>query len=243
MAAPLIGVTTERSFTAYGSPRQGIGEAYLRALAQAGAIPVMLPPGLAGKALDELIDRLDGLLLPGGGDVHPCFYHGEEHPLISGIEVERDEVEIALVQAAAGRGLPFLGVCRGLQVVNVVLGGSLYADLETQRHGSLPHSRFPEQARDYLAHPVRLATGSRTARILGGKDTLVNSMHHQGICELAPGLQPTAWAPDGLVEAVEMPDHPFALAVQWHPECLLEHASARELFRAFVSACQGNHPA
>lgn len=235
MCAPLIGVTSERIVSALGSPRLGIGEAYTQAIIQAGALPVLVPLGL--PVLPELTSRLDGLLFTGGGDIHPKFYQSEDHPLIEGIDVERDRLEIELVCAAVEDNLPFLGICRGLQVFNVALGGSLYADITSQVPGSLPHSRFPEQARDYLAHPVEISAGSCLAGLMGAGSKKVNSMHHQGIRNLAPGLQATALAPDGLVEAVELPGHPFALAVQWHPECLLEHKTAQALFQAFVKAC------
>lgn len=237
MNFPLIGVTSERTVSALGSPYQGIGEAYTQAIIQAGASPVLIPTGLPEKALPGLLARLDGLLLTGGGDVHPRFYRSEEHPLIAGIDVERDRLEIELATAAAEAGLPLLGICRGLQVINVALGGSLYADLGNQHPGALPHSRYPEKPRDYLAHPIEVSAGSCLAGIMGAGPSDVNSMHHQGICELAPGLQATALAPDGVIEAVELPGHPFALAVQWHPECLLEHEPARALFKAFVNAC------
>lgn len=237
MRAPLIGVTSERTVSAFGSPFLGIGEAYTQAIIQAGASPILIPSGLPETALPDLLDRLDGLLLTGGGDVHPSFYRNEEHPLITGIDVVRDRLEIELACAAVEAKLPLLGICRGLQVINVALGGSLYADLDSQHPGSLPHSRFPEKPRDYLAHPVEVSTGSCLAEMMGAGPGDVNSMHHQGIRDLAPGLQATALAPDGVIEAVELPGHPFALAVQWHPECLLEREPARALFQAFVNAC------
>jgi putative glutamine amidotransferase len=155
---------------------------------------------------------------------------------VSSVDGDRDRVEIELLKGAVQRGLPFLGVCRGLQLVNVALGGGLYEDLLDQRPGSHRHDYFPEQPRDYLAHPVQVEPDSRLAQAAGEGELVVNSMHHQGIRGLAPGLRATACAPDGLIEAIELPEVPFGLAVQWHPECLLDQAPNRRLFQAFVQA-------
>lgn len=236
MALPLIGITTSRTINSYGAQALSLSEAYTRALTQAGGVPVLIPLDLPAPALHELVMRLDGLLFSGGGDMHPGRYGAPVHPLVSSIQEDRDQLEIDLLQGVVQRGLPFLGICRGLQVINVALGGSLYEDLLEQHPGALNHDRFPEQERDYLAHPVSIELDSRLHRILNCTRVEVNSMHHQGIRDLAPGLKPVASAPDGVIEAVELPDYPFGLAVQWHPECLPAHFPMQRLFREFVAA-------
>jgi putative glutamine amidotransferase len=147
-------------------------------------------------------------------------------------------VEIHLIQQALQARQPFMGICRGLQVINVALGGSLYEDILDQRSGALRHAYGDLQPRNYLAHTVQLEESSLLASYLGASELQVNSLHHQGIRRLADGLKAAAIAPDGLVEAFEMPGYPFALAVQWHPEALQEHTSMQRLFQAFVKACQ-----
>jgi putative glutamine amidotransferase len=132
--------------------------------------------------------------------------------------------------------MPVFGICRGLQVINVALGGTLYEDLDDQFPNALKHDYYDDQPRDYLAHTIRVETDSRLARILGSSSTEVNSLHHQGIRRLAPSLRASAFAPDGLIEATELLEYPFGLAVQWHPECLQAYAPMRHLFQAFVDA-------
>jgi putative glutamine amidotransferase len=236
MTIPLIGITTSHSTTETGLLQVGIPDAYVRAVARAGAYPVLIPLSLEDKALSGLLSRLDGILFSGGGDVHPRRYGEEFDPLVNTVDEDRDRVEIDLIQDSIVTGKPFLGICRGLQVINVALGGSLYADIRASRPEALKHDCFPEHSRDYLAHTVQVDGSSSLARVLGQPNTEVNSMHHQGIHRLASGLVATAFAPDGIVEAIELPEHPFGLAVQWHPEWLQEHASMRRLFQAFVQA-------
>ncbi|MEW5872901.1 MAG: gamma-glutamyl-gamma-aminobutyrate hydrolase family protein [Chloroflexota bacterium] len=236
MRTPLIGLTTYRSLNQQGYPQFSQSEAYTSALAQAGACPVMIPLGLPEAALQALLARLDGVLFTGGGDVDPERYGNPQHPLVAGVDSDRDQLEIDLAQQLARSGKPFLGICRGLQVINVALGGSLYEDLLEQHPNSLKHQFYPDWPRQHLAHAVQVEPGSRLAEILGASNAQVNSLHHQGIQRLAAGLSLTARAPDGVIEAFEMPGHPFGLAVQWHPENLQDHAPMRALFQAFVGA-------
>jgi putative glutamine amidotransferase len=236
LSLPLIGITTSRYSTPAGHPLHGVAEAYTRSVSGAGGLPVLIPLGLPEEDLRRLAGRLAGVLFTGGGDVHPDRYQAEPHPLISDVDEDRDRVELALLQAAAGSGTPFLGICRGLQLINVALGGTLVADIESMRPGSLKHDYFPDLPRDLLTHPVHVEAGSRLAGILGEREPQVNSLHHQGVERLAGPLQACACAPDRLVEAVELPGHPFGLAVQWHPEWLQAHEPMRRLFRAFVEA-------
>ncbi len=235
---PLIGLTTSDSLNSKRNPLVSLSTHYVRAILQAGGTPVLIPNQLDEPAWRELYNRLDGIVFTGGGDIETGIFHGEDHPRVSGINRERDALELPLLRAAAEDGKPFLGICRGLQVTNVALGGTLFTHITDQLPGALGHDQFDDLPRNHLAHPVRVQEGSLAAQILAEPLLGVNSLHHQGIQKLAPALQAVAFAPDGLVEAVEMPGHPFGLAVQWHPEWLTEHASARRLFQSFVAAAR-----
>jgi putative glutamine amidotransferase len=239
MPAPLIGVTASYS-PAEGSraAQFTVYEAYLQSILNAGGLPVIIPPALAGQPLRELFARLDGILFTGGGDIDPLIFGGQPHPRVYGIEPARDTLEIELVRLAAAENKPFLGICRGIQVVNVALGGTLFTDIADQHTTDLKHDNWPGPARSYLAHSVWIEEGSRLAAILGSQEKPVNSLHHQGLQQVAPGLRASACAPDQLVEAVELPDHRFGLAVQWHPEWLQDDPAQRALFRALVEAAQ-----
>jgi putative glutamine amidotransferase len=235
---PLIGLTATRVKNEKGPASVRISEKYTQAVCLAGGVPVILPFDLREERFQDLVTRLDGILFTGGGDVHPERYGSRMHPLVDSVDRERDRVEIALARAAQRLGKPFFGICRGIQVINVALGGTLYEDVLEQMPGAQPHAYSSEWPRNHLAHPVQVSPDSRLAQILGGETVRVNSLHHQGVCRLAPDARPTAWAPDGLVEAIEFPDHPYGLAVQWHPEWLQELAPMRALFSAFVEAAK-----
>lgn len=240
MTAPLIGITSNYSPAddgLFGSIN--VGESYIQAVIRAGALPVVIPVGLSGEDLQDLFSRLDGLLLTGGADVDPLLFNGQPHPRVYGIDARRDAMEIALTRMAVENGKPFMGICRGIQVINVALGGTLLTDIADQKEQSLRHDWYPGIARDYLAHQVTVTPQSQLAGILGGETFQVNSLHHQGILRLAPVLRSTAFAPDGLIEAVELPGHAFGLGVQWHPEWLQEHTPQRQLFQALVKAAGG----
>ena len=241
MAAPLIGITTDRMFRSPGLLQQGITQAYIESIYQAGGCPVLIPLGGPADAYADLVQRLDGVLFTGGGDVHPAAYASRPHPKVSYVDEDRDRVEIALLPLAIERQLPFLGVCRGLQVINVALGGTLFEDIADQRTDSLKHDHSSSYPRNYLAHPIDVQPESLLAQVLGVRQVEVNSLHHQAVRRLASGLTPTAFAPDGVVEALELPDYPFGLAVQWHPEWLREHLCMRALFRSFIEAAEARH--
>jgi putative glutamine amidotransferase len=181
------------------------------------------------------LDGADGLLLTGGEDIHPAWYGAEASPHLYPPNRERDLFELALFAAARQRELPILGICRGIQLVNVALGGTLFQDLPTERPGPVAHE--PSGARDTRSHEVRLEEGSRAARALGRTTLSVNSVHHQAVDRLAGGLIASGWSADGLIEAVESPaEAPWLLAVQWHPEEMHADGTAPErgLFRALV---------
>ena len=237
MPLPLIGLTTYNDKNQYGFPIAALMHKYILAVSEAGGTPVLIPSGLTEEARLSLLERLDGILFTGGGDIATETFGGEPHPSLVSVDPARDTLELALLQAAASDGKPFLGICRGFQLVNVALGGTLYTDLADQMPGALKHDYYPDRPRDYRAHQVKVDEGSRLGQILGEPVIDVNSMHHQGAKDLAAALKPVACAPDGLVEAVELPGHPFGLAVQWHPEWLTDQPAIRRLFEAFVEAC------
>jgi putative glutamine amidotransferase len=239
MNHPTIGVTMSRSLSEYGYSLLTITEAYITALERSGACPVLIPLGLGESRLDDILARVDGLLFTGGGDVHPERYNSQPHPLVDGVDADRDRVEIYLLHQAIRKGIPFLGVCRGLQVINIALSGTIYEDILDQRANSLQHSNFPEKPRDYLAHSIEIVPDSRLSQWLGQPTAQVNSLHHQGIKDLAPGLKASAYASDGLIEAFEIPDHRFSLAVQWHPEWLPKEANMDFLFEDLIRAAGG----
>ena len=191
-------------------------------------------------AVDELLERLDGVLFTGGGDVGADFFQEKDHALIRGVERDRDELELRLLERVVESRKPFMGICRGQQVINVALGGTLYADITEQVPGAEKHDYFPDWERDYLAHTVTVEADSRLVTILGSNSSQVNSLHHQAIDQLAPDLAATAHAPDGIIEAIELPDYSFGLAVQWHPEWLTAYPPMRDLFAAFAEATRKN---
>ncbi len=236
MPTPLIGLTSYRELNKYNHPQISLNEAYIKATINAGANPVILPLGLSEDALENILSRLDGIIFTGGGDIQPEIYSSQPHPLVSEVDADRDRVEIHLARRTIERGLPFLGICRGLQVVNVALGGTIYEDILDQRTSALQHQYYPDWPRNYLAHAVQVEAGSRLEQILGMSEAQVNSLHHQGIDRLASDLHASAYAPDGLIEACELPGHPFGLAVQWHPEWLQEYLPMQAIFRALVQA-------
>jgi putative glutamine amidotransferase len=234
MPLPFIGVTAWRTSSKSGHPWISVSEAYLQAISQAGACPVLIPLGLSEERLADILARLDGVLFTGGGDLNPHTYGEEWHPDLKEVDDDRDRVELYLLHRVLEDRIPFLGICRGIQLINVGLGGSLYADIAGQHPGAIKHDFHTDWPRNYPAHEVQVQAGSRLACILGEPRVQVNSLHHQGIHRLAPDLLATAQAPDELIEGVELRDHRFGLAVQWHPECLTAYEPMRKLFRAFV---------
>jgi putative glutamine amidotransferase len=176
---------------------------------------------------------LDGILFSGGGDISLDHFPGDPHPRIDDVDLDRDSVELKMIQTAASDGKPFLGICRGCQVMNVAFGGTLYTHIPDQLPGALDHS-YPGNMRTVLVHDVKIEEGTHVAEIYGNPIIKVNSLHHQGLKDIAPLLRVAGHAPDGLVEAVELPDHPFGLGVQWHPEWLTDQESTRNLFKKFV---------
>jgi putative glutamine amidotransferase len=215
---------------------------YLSMIRDAGGMPVVLPICTEVDEMEALLDGIDGLLLTGGDDVEPARYGEETLPCCGEITYERDAFEIEMIPRAVNRDIPVFGICRGIQVLNVALGGSLYQDLPTQ---VAPGASAHEQPEPYDAptHSIRLAEGLPLAALWRTDSMMVNSMHHQGIKRLADCLEPMAWAPEGFIEAVNMPGRRYVRAVQWHPEYMCEpHVCAGvrqpqlDMLRQFVAA-------
>jgi putative glutamine amidotransferase len=215
---------------------------YFTAAAEAGGLPVMIPLFVEDHdLLRALYDRLDGVLLAGGVDVHPFAYGEPPHPRLGKTDQARDIVELALARWAIADRKPILGLCRGNQVLNVALGGTLWQDIEEQVPTAIKHDCFPTEgySRDYLAHEVRIAPGSRLHQAFATSSVPVNSMHHQAVKTLAGSLHASAHAPDGMVEAIESGTDHFLVGVQWHPEIFEDRDDrTRRLFREFVAAAR-----
>jgi putative glutamine amidotransferase len=230
---PMIGIPVGRSL-----PRQPdylrLRQTYTLAVVGAGGVPFLIPPLPDRDALRRLTSTADGLLFPGGVDIHPGRY-AEEIDGTQEIDEALDELEFQLAEWAVADELPTLGICRGQQVLNVALGGSLVQDLESA--GSV-HPQSGVEVRDRLVHSIELIPGSRLAGVLGSTTFQVNSHHHQAVARLGRGLRTVGRAPDGVIEAVEHTDHPWLFAVQFHPEDLVDsHQPSQRLFAAFVEAC------
>jgi putative glutamine amidotransferase len=242
---PLIGVPTQTLQAIDGIPEDlphswVMNHRYFTALAAAGAAPVMVPLLLREpEALRGIYEGLDGVFLAGGVDVDPSSYHEPRAALCGRTDLDRDGVELLLTKWSREDGKPVFGVCRGLQIINVSSGGSLYQDCDEYVPGAMKHDYFPNagHARDYLAHTVRVERGTRLHEVFGADEIHVNSMHHQGLNAVGEGLVVSAVAPDGLIEALEEPGAAFCVGVQWHPEMLIDtDAGTRRLFGAFVAA-------
>lgn len=234
---PLIGLTGSLGCNSSGSPVYQVGQAYLAAIQKAGGIPLLIPTGLGQAALRAIVQKLDGLLLTGGGDIDPQRFQGKPHPKVYDVSPERDELELSLIKETLSTAKPLLAICRGVQILNVAFGGTLYTHLADQAKNPLKHDWFPGYPRDKIAHTVSLKCGSLLHGIFTADEVPVNSLHHQGIARVGNGLEAIGFAPDGLVEALIVKDARFALGVQWHPECLPDDPKMEALFLAFVDAC------
>jgi len=234
---PRIAITVGPDEIAQGNMRL----TYRSAVERAGGEPVLfwnVPRGEVGKALESF----DGLLIPGGPDLDPETYGGRPHPNVKTAHPDRDALELEAARYAKRAGLPTLAICRGIQVVNVALGGTIFEDIDDQHERPdgpvLRHMQTPDFSRKETTHDVDLIAGSRIAAIAGASCIKTNSIHHQAVRRIAYGLDAAGRARDGIVEAVELRgDHPFFVGVQWHPEELVENdGPSRALFDAFVAA-------
>lgn len=240
---PRIGITCSLSASMEGRPpRVGVNSAYQQAIRHGGGLPLLIPPGLDSEARAALLLTIDGLLLPGGVDVDPLHYGEERHPTTV-VNPTLDDLELPLAREAIEAHLPVLAICRGMQVVNVACGGSLWQDLPSQRCGDIAH-QWTGPDRDHIAHTLRLDPESWLARTLGTTDVPVNTFHHQAVKVVGHGLRVTGSASDDLPEAFESDDAArFIVGVQCHPEELVETTEVWErLFRGFVHvASQAKH--
>ena len=208
---------------------------YLKGIEEAGGIPITLPLTCEDSIVRQLAETVDGILFTGGHDISPALYGQEKLDVCEPGCAERDETERMLFTETLRLNIPAFGICRGIQLFNVLLGGNLYQDIPSQMQSQVLHKQQPPYSRS--AHAVQLVEGTPLHTLLGEESLSVNSCHHQGICALASGLVIMAQAPDGLAEAVYMPDKSFVWAVQWHPEFTLDDTVSRVLFSEFVKAC------
>jgi putative glutamine amidotransferase len=233
MTKPLIGIGSDVVHHEGERDQAFVYTTYVDALRRAGAIPVLIPPQPENAA--EVLDDLDGLVLAGGYDCDPAAYGEAPHGSLEPMDPRRQENDLALARAARQRGIPTLGICLGLQVMNVAAGGTLIQDIQSEIDTEIDHASEPT---DRHRHMVTVDGGTRLGRILGARELNVNSSHHQAIKNVGQGLRVTAHAPDGIVEGLEDPRHPFYVGVQWHPEDMNGETSASKLFGAFLEAAR-----
>jgi putative glutamine amidotransferase len=242
--SPLIGISVGARQVDQGAPFLLVRTTYTHAVEAAGGAPVTIPLQLTGDALRRVYDRLDGLVFSGGGDMDPaCYGVSEVSPYTVNVDPNRDEIEMQLIRWALEDNKPLLAICRGHQVLNVTLGGTLHQDIREEVPGALRHESPSAAWFNHLKHDVEVEPGSRLQTALGvdGPSVTVNSLHHQGIDRVASDLTVSARAADGIVEGLEIPENRFTVGVQWHPEALVdEHSAMRRLFQSLVEAAGGS---
>lgn len=230
----MIGIGSDVEVTPGDRDRAAVYLTYVESIKRAGAIPVLIPPQPESAA--DVLEHLDGLLLAGGADCDPAAYEEERHPtVVAPMDARRQGNDLTLARLAREQGIPTLGICLGMQVMNVAAGGSLIQDIGSEVSTTIQHESEPDAR---VRHGVTVRAESALARILGETELQVNSSHHQAVKRVGAGLSVTASAPDGVVEALEDPAHPFYVGVQWHPEDMSGEGSAGLLFAAFVAACR-----
>lgn len=239
---PIIGITPTPSSDAFdhGSfHRFALADTYTTAVEAAGGVPIIIPPQEGNIA--QILDLVDGLIISGGGDIEPSVYgQSEIHPKTGGIDAGRDSLELALVHGALERDLPMLCICRGIQVLNVALGGDLYQDVPDLLEQAIDHAQQGKGvAKEEPFHPVDVVPGTLLETVYGDTSVQTNSFHHQGLRAIAPQLRVAGTTSDGLVEAVDHPGQRWVLGVQWHPEMMYRaHAEHRAPFEALMEAAR-----
>jgi len=241
MTLPVIGITGRADQSVHPPNRRLVAtvQTYVRAVELGGGAPVVIPPHLEEAETRAIFEHLDGLILSGGGDVLPALYGEEDSGLLWFVDEQRDRMELALARWALSEELPLLAICRGHQVLNVTAGGTLVQDIPTQVPNALTHSTIADRPMATVAHTVEVAADSRLAALVGPGELGVNSAHHQAVKAVGAGLVVTARAPDGVIEGLESPTHPFCLGVQWHPEAMVEdHPVMRRLFEGLADSAR-----
>ncbi len=244
---PLIGITcnydpTDRvgiysNLGTKGQDMNYVALDYADCIAKAGGVPVFVPQYKSPELAEELVYRLDGLLVSGGDDVDPALYGEAEDENSLGVNPARDHLDIALIKAAVSRKMPLLGICRGTQIINVAFGGTLHKDVE--QDGFRRHM-FMENDRNVPVHTIKLEKGSLLEAVYGRDRVEVNSFHHQAVKDPGQGVAINGYSEDGVPEVIQLAEgHPFSVAVQWHPEMMFDSEEQAKLFRAFVAACRG----
>lgn len=235
---PLIGIPCHAGFReGTGRPIYCNNRVYVHAIEYAGGVPILIPVLNDLSMFDTLLPRLDGLLLPGGLDIAPSRYGEEPHPMLGDLTLQLDELELTLTSRALDEDMPIIGICRGIQLLNVALGGTLYQDLPAQHPGRVRHMNL-NLPRSQPVHKVYIEAGSRMEKVLGTREFMANSLHHQAIKDPGKGVRVSGRAEDGVAELLEAPDYRFVMAMQCHPEEIyLQEPACARFFAAFVKAC------
>ena len=233
MTKPIIGIGSDVLQRKGERDRAFAFTTYVESLRRAGAVPVVIPP--QPENAEAIVDGLDGILLAGGEDCDPTVYGEDAHPTVEPMDPRRQTNDLTLARAARARGIPTLGICLGVQMMNVAAGGTLIQDIDSELRTDIEHASEPS---DRHRHDVLIEDNTRLAEIVGESELNVNSSHHQAIRHVGQGLRVAALAPDGIIEGIEDPSHPFYVGVQWHPEDMATEKSAKSLFGAFVDAAR-----
>jgi len=238
---PLIGIPCQADYReGSGRPIYCNNRTYVHAIENAGGVPVLIPMLNDVSLLESLLVRLDGFLFSGGVDIDSGQYHEDAHPHLGEVDHRLDDLELFLVRWALRENMPVLGICRGMQLLNVALGGSLYQDLESQNPEAIVHCRR-ELPRNTLIHSIHITEGSQMEKVLGTNEMWINSLHHQSVKDLGQGVSISGRAEDGVAELLEVAGYSFVIGIQGHPEELYtSEPICAKLFSAFVAACS-NH--
>ncbi len=233
---PLIGILAHPPYTFEKNPFNQISCNYTDSIYQAGGIPIIIPQIDDLELLQEYADKIDGLLIPGGIDVNPMMYHENPLPHLGTTNIRYDKWECHMIEVCEKKQMPILGICRGIQILNVFHGGTLWQDLSDRKESTFLHNQTED--RGYPSHSVHIEKGSYLESIFGNKID-VNSFHHQALKDVADNFKVSAYAEDGVIEGIEDPTYPYLIGVQWHPEGFVHTSDVMmPLFRDFISKCK-----